>query len=336
MIKAKVLICTEKQNFSIEDVSLPDLKPGDVLIKTLYSGVSIGTEFLLVHNKISWGGFPICLGYQSVGIVEETGKEVDNYKKGDKVYSRCCSVPMKFKDQTVSPTSGTHCSHIIIDAKDPSAAHVPAGTDDVSASLFVMPAVGLNGVNMADVQMGDTVAVMGAGLIGLGVIGTAKLRGATVIAIDIKEKQLEIAAKLGADHVINSAKEDISEKLKQVLPDKTDVVDVVFEASGNPKCVDLALPLCKWQGKFVFQGNYGSAPLSFNFIVPHGRSVTAFFPCNDGGAPCRNAVMSFMESGALKWQETITHRIPAEQAPEFYDAINQGKQKDVVGAVIKW
>ena len=58
LMQAKALICDENQNFSIETVTLKDLKPGEVLVRNVFSGVSIGTEFALIRNKISWGPFP--------------------------------------------------------------------------------------------------------------------------------------------------------------------------------------------------------------------------------------------------------------------------------------
>jgi hypothetical protein len=58
-MQVKALICDEKQNFAIEDVTLKDLEPGEVLVRNVFSSVSIGTEFALIRNKISWGPFPI-------------------------------------------------------------------------------------------------------------------------------------------------------------------------------------------------------------------------------------------------------------------------------------
>ena len=62
-MQVKALICDEKQNFSIQDVELKDLDSGEVLVRNVFSGVSIGTEFALIRNKISWGPYPICRGY---------------------------------------------------------------------------------------------------------------------------------------------------------------------------------------------------------------------------------------------------------------------------------
>ena len=66
----------------------PDPGPEHLLIRALYSGVSIGTEFALIRNKIAGQQYPLCTGYQGVGVVEHVGEKVDAFKVGDKVYYR--------------------------------------------------------------------------------------------------------------------------------------------------------------------------------------------------------------------------------------------------------
>ncbi len=201
------------------------------------------------------------------------------------------------------------------------------------ASMFVMPAVGLFGVDMANPRMGDTVVVNGSGLIGLGVIAACAHRGCVVIAVDINAKQLEIARTMGADYLINGAEQDVAAEVKKLAPQGA---DVVFESTGIPECLNPAIALCKPYGSFVWQGNYGAAPVSLNFLSPHGRRLKMFFPCDDGLQSCRRAVVKNMAMGALKWENTITHRIDFNDAPAMFDRINKGKDKDIVGVVINW
>src|SRR5665648_1178615 len=92
MTYTKAIVCTEYQKIFVAKLTLPDLRPKDILIKNLYSGISNGTELMLIRNKVSWGPFPIWLGYQAVGIVEKVGTGVNEFKVGDKVYHRGCSV----------------------------------------------------------------------------------------------------------------------------------------------------------------------------------------------------------------------------------------------------
>ena len=333
-MEARALICDEKQNFSLQDVRLPDAESGHVVVKTLCSGVSIGTEFALIRNRLSWGPYPLCTGYQGVGVVECVGDEVSGFAAGDKVYYRDNKVITLGDGQPVSAVAGTHCSHAVIDPQNTHGlALLPERVDEEAASMFVMPAVGLYGVDMANPHMGEVVAVYGSGLIGLGVIAACSHRGCQVVAIDVEENRLEIARKLGADHLINGAKQNAKEELQRIAPEGA---DVVFEATGIPSCIDPAIELCKPYGKFVLQGNYGAEPISYHFLVPHGKRLTMFYPCDDGLADCRRAVLKNMAAGALPWQHTITHRLAAEDSTEFYAAINRGEAQDVVGAVLRW
>ena len=331
---AKALICDENQKFSHADVILPDPGPEDLVIRTLCSGVSIGTEFALIRNKISWGSYPMCTGYQGVGVVEYVGADVHGFKAGDKVYHRHNRAMQLTNGETVSASSGAHCSVVVT---QPTGTHgvalLPEGADEASASLFVMPAVGLNGVDMANPRMGDIVAVYGSGLIGLGVIAACSHRGCIVIAIDIAPDRLEIAQKLGADYTINGTTHDVKAEVVKIA---SEGADVVFEASGIPTCVDPAMELCRQHGKFIYQGHYGTSPLSYNYVVPHGKRLTTFYPCDDGFAPCRRAVIKNMATGVLPWHHTITHRIEAKDSAKLYTAINTGTANDVVGAVIRW
>jgi 2-desacetyl-2-hydroxyethyl bacteriochlorophyllide A dehydrogenase len=333
-MKAKALICDERQQFSLADVVLPDPGPGGMAVRTLYSGVSIGTEFALIRNKISWGPYPLCTGYQGVGVVEQMGDRVEGFKCGDKVYFRD-NQQMAYPDgRPISPVAGVHCSYAVIDPnKTHGVALLPEGAADDVASLFVMPAVGLYGVDMVNPRMGETVVVYGAGLIGLGVVAACAHRGCVVIAVDLSDGRLDVAKKLGADLVINGSRQDVEEEVKQIAPGGA---DVVFESTGIPACVDPAVALCRPLGKFVWQGNYGEKPVSMQFLPPHARRLTMFFPCDDGLAPCRRAVLKNMAMDTLKWEYTITHRTEAEDAPALFERINRDDTEDIIGAVIHW
>lgn len=333
-MKAKALICDQKQNFSIEDVVLRDPAPDQVAIRTHYTGVSIGTEFALIRNKMSWGPYPLCTGYMGTGVVEAVGTGIDNFKAGDEVYFRGNDVMELVDGARVSCVSGAHCTHVVT---SPNTTHgvakvIPGAAMDV-ASMFVMPAVGLYGVDMANPRMGQTVVVYGTGLIGLGVVAACSHRGCVIIAVDINEKQLLIAQKMGADYVINSASQDVVAEVGKIA---SNGADVVFECTGLPSCIDPVITLCRLYGSFVWQGNYGSAAVSMHFLPPHGRHLTMFFPCDDGWQPCRRAVVKNMAMGVLKWEHCITNRIPFAEAPAMFQRINGGREKDIVGVVINW
>ena len=83
-MKSQALICNEEQEFSLEAFEIPPLAPADLLVRCTYSGVSVGTEFAVFRRKLDYGPFPVCTGYQAVGIVEAVGSDVTRFEVGDK------------------------------------------------------------------------------------------------------------------------------------------------------------------------------------------------------------------------------------------------------------
>jgi len=334
MIETKALVCDAEQRFAIRDVLLNDPDPDQVAIRTHWSGVSIGTEFALIRNKISWGPYPLCTGYMGSGVVEAVGSEIENFAVGDRVYFRRNDNMVTVEGEKISCVSGAHCAHAVLRANTSHGVdHVPAGVGMDAAAMFVMPAVGLHGVDMANPRMGQKVVVYGAGLIGLGVVAACVHRGCEVIAVDVNARALEMARTFGADVCLNSRECDVAAEIDRIAPGGA---DVVFEATGIPACLDPAIALCRPFGTFVWQGNYGAAPVALHFLPPHGKQLNMVFPCDDGHVPCRRATLRNMAMGALRWEQTITHRTPAEDAPDLFTRINMGEAKDVLGAVIQW
>lgn len=332
-MKAIALICDEDQRFGLEPVLLPDPAADQVAIRTHYSGVSIGTELALIRNKISWGPYPLCTGYMGTGVVEAVGSAVTAVGVGDRVYYRGNLAMTRPNGRPISSVSGTHCSHVVTHANSTHGVGplIPGAAMDV-ACMFVMPAVGLYGVDMANPRLGQTVVVYGVGLIGLGVVAACAHRGCVVVAVDVNPKALNMAREMGADYLVDASRQDVKAEVVKVAPEGA---DVVFEATGLPACIDPAIELCRPEGSFVWQGNYGGAPISMKFLPPHGRRLRMFFPCDDGLQPCRRAVVKNMAMGALKWERTITHRIEHAEAPAMFERINRG-DKDVIGVVINW
>lgn len=313
---------------------MDDPTPDQVVIQTHWSGVSVGTEFALIRNKISWGPYPLCTGYMGTGVIDFVGEDVDGYSVGDAVYFRANDAMALDDGSSVSCVTGAHCSSIVT---RPGGTHgvakMVAGAAMDTASLYVLPAVGLNGVDMANPRMGDTVIVHGVGLIGLGVVAACVSRGCRVIAVDLDDRQLAMAKTFGADHCFNGRSDDVPSVIQKLMPGGA---DVVFECTGHPACIDPAIALCREHGRFVWQGNYGADPVSMHFLPAHGRRLQMFFPCDDGGPACRHGVVKQMAMGTLAWEHTITHRIPYTEAPALYRSVLEGGVSGTVGAVINW
>jgi (R,R)-butanediol dehydrogenase/meso-butanediol dehydrogenase/diacetyl reductase len=328
---ARALICSKDQEFSLEPVILGDGQPDQVTIRTLWSGVSIGTEFAFIRGKIALDAYPICTGYMATGVIEGAGSATSGFNNGDLVYFGNNVQMTKQSGEPVTLANGTHASHAVCPAT--AVAHLPKGVPVDLASSFVMPGVGLHGTDISNPRLGDKVLVFGAGLVGLSSIAWSNFRGCEVIAVDQDQARLELALELGAAHIVNVSHANLDVELKRLAPGGA---DVVIEATGDPENIDLAISATKLEGKFVWQGHYGSEPVSFDFVSACAKRVRMFFPRGDGGEAARRASLRGMGLGILKWDRTITHRVEACDAPNLYTRINSLKETDVIGALIHW
>jgi len=256
-MEAKALICREDQSFEMSDVTLVEPGTRDLVVRTAFSGVSIGTEFALIRGRLSWGPYPICVGYQAVGVIEQVGAEAEGFAVGQKVYYRMQPNMTLPDGSVVTSACGLHCSHAVIPPnRTHGAAVLPEGVDDAAGSLFVMPAVGQWGVEMSDPHKEDVVVVHGVGLIGLGVVAACVLRGCVVVAVDLRDDRLAMAQRFGASRCLRGDDADLEAKVGQIAEGGA---DVVFECTGLAECITPASMLARTFGKFVYQAT--TAPL---------------------------------------------------------------------------
>ena len=220
------------------------------------------------------------LGHEGVGTVVEVGSSVRNINVGDRVIISCISScgfctycrsgnPSHcLADEGASGIGwilghlidGTQAELVRIPFADNSLYRLPEGVADAAAVLLsdILPTGFEMGVQYGRVKPGDTVAVVGAGPVGLAVIATAGLYGAAqIIALDLDENRLEMAKQLGASHCVNAGAADWK---KQVLA-LTDGfgVDVAVEAVGVPGTFDTCLQLVRPGGNVANVGVHGQA-----------------------------------------------------------------------------
>lgn len=326
------LIAEPEGRFRLAEIVTAPVGADDIAVRTQWSGVSIGTEFAVLTGKLDWGAFPVVTGYMAAGTVVATGASVTDYAVGDTVYYRGnAALRLRDSGQSLNCRSGAHASVAVL---NPSGTHgaekVPDGVPAEVAAMFVMPAVGLYGVDMAEVGVGATVVVIGLGMIGLGVVAAAVRRGTVVTGIDPRPQCRELATAFGAAATFDQVTADVLGLTGGAG------ADFVFESTGRPDCIDDGIKLCRSFGCFVWQGNYGDGQISFEFMEAHHRRLRMVFPCDDGYRPYRRASLQAVASGAMPWGKVITHRLAAAEMPAFYQDIYDGKGGDVIGAVVNW
>ena len=231
-MKAAVLVGVRK--FEIKDEDIPAFNLNEVLVRVKACGVCQSeTPMWLGEVNVN---YPAYIGHEVSGIVEETGSNVKRFKKGERVtmrggrgYSEYVNVP---EEDVVN-----------IDTKIP---FVEALGDPIGCSVNVMKRCGIT--------IGDNVAIIGVGFMGLILIQLVKLYGPSkIIAIDVREDSLSIAKKLGADITINSNHIDVVDEILKLTVDK-EGVDVVFEVAGKQETLNISSRVVKYRGRMIIVG----------------------------------------------------------------------------------
>lgn len=253
----------------IEEIEIPELKEGQVLVKILYSGVCHTQLHEIQGTKGPDKYLPHLLGHEGSGIVEEVGEGVTKVKKGDYVIlswikgigKEAGSTKYKGKDgnEINSGAVTTFSERTIVsenrlikaDSKTPA---------DIAALLGCAVPTGMGMVfNLLDNEPGKSIVVFGIGGIGSNSILAAKSRNYNpIIAVDIHENKLEHAKELGATHTINAKNEDVLMKISEITKDG---VDFSIEAIGNTKTMEMAFKSLKKGGKTVVAGNAGKGKI---------------------------------------------------------------------------
>jgi len=235
-IQGRRVVFQQKGVVAVEEFKLRQPEPNEVLIRTVSTLISTGTEtaFLMALPNTP-GVFPQYSGYSNAGIVDSAGTKVSQLRVGDRVVSR-----------------GHHASYVL--ATEDTILKIPDGTSFDEATFFALSSIALQGIRKAHIELGDSVVVLGQGLVGLLALQLAKLSGAMpVIGIDLYNYRLSISLKHGADHVLNPLKVDLEKEMNKVIDGKG--VSVVIEATGNPKVILTAFKLAGDYGRVILLGS---------------------------------------------------------------------------------
>lgn len=251
---AALLIETGKP-LEIEEIEIPSLKPGQVLVEIAYSGVC-HTQILEARGYKGKDPFvPHCMGHEGTGVVLEITPGVTRVAKGDRVLMSWMKgggldVPgTQYKGsggKTVNAGGVTTFSNHSVVSEN-RLTKIPAGMELIDGTMIgCAVATGMGSViNTAQVRSGQSVAVFGVGGIGLCAVAGAKVAGATtIIAIDLNPAKLEVARAMGATHVIDGS-QDAPAAIQGIVKGG---VDVAIEATGRPEVMKRSLESVRNQG----------------------------------------------------------------------------------------
>ncbi|BCW98615.1 MAG: alcohol dehydrogenase [Armatimonadota bacterium] len=324
MTPVKAIVFPEPNRAEIQHYDLPELRPGEMLVRTEFSGVSQGTETWAFTGRRPEIQFPTVPGYQAVGTIEEVGADISGFEPGQRVFFQRSRLPELFP-----PTwMGSHVSRAIVTPDV--ALVVPEKVSSEAAALSALSAVSYRGIKMLEIGIGDLVVVIGQGLIGQGSAQLARLRGATVIATDLSETRLDLSRRCSADIAINPQKEDLTRLVRSIKPEGA---DVIIETTGRSDVFALCIDLLGILGQILLQGWYPD-PISFDFHTTHLKRPTIAVTCGYDLEAIRTC-LDLMSYGKLDFDGLITHEVPCDEAPKMYPRFAAGDSQ-ILGTVFNW
>jgi len=297
-------------DFRIEERPEPVISEDECLVKVKVCGVC-HSELHQWNEKIASLEYPRHIGHEVAGEIIKTGKNVKDYKVGDRV--AVWTEGKGYAEKVAANTS----------VLSPIADRIP-----YKEALSEPIACTTNGVMRANVQLNDIVVIVGTGFMGLILLQEIKLLGAKkIIAVDVRDEMLAEAKKLGADLIFNPQKVNVIEEVKNITGGRG--ADVCFEAGGIESTLNLAAELCRMEGKLVIFGYHPGQRkindlgywnwMAFDIINAHFRNIDTILKGSRIG-------MELLNEGKISMSSLITHTYPLEKIEEAFIAAKEKPQ----------
>ena len=316
----KAIQITAPSDMKVVDIEKPVVKSGEVLVKIKYVGFC-GSDLNTFLGRNPMVKLPVIPGHEVGAVIEETGENVpDSLKPGMNVtinpYTNCGKCPpcrngrvnaCEHNETLGVQRNGAMCEYLVL----PWNKIIPANNISPRDCALIEPmSVGFHAVSRAQVSDIDIVMVIGCGMIGMGAIVRASLRGSTVIAIDLDDEKLELAKRVGAHFTINSMTENVHQRLMEITEGYGP--DVVIEAVGSPSTYIMAVNEVGFTGRVVCIG-YAKSEVSFQTKYFVQKELDIRGSRNALPADFR-AVIRYMEQGTCPKDELISKVTTPESA----------------------
>jgi 2-desacetyl-2-hydroxyethyl bacteriochlorophyllide A dehydrogenase len=320
--------------------------PGEVRVRTLFSGISAGTEltayrgsnpYLTRHwdperrlfgdGAASWDYPVTSWGYEEVGEVAEVGDGVSRVKAGDVVWG-----------------IWGHRSSTVVPEAWAAERRLPAGVPPICGIFSRIGAIALNAVLDADIHVGETVAVFGQGVPGLIAAQLARLNGATVVAVDAIPKRLELARAQGAEHVVDFTRERPPEAIKALTGGRG--ADVSIEISGAYRALHDAIAATAYNSRVVasgfFQGEAAGLRLGEEFhhnrielVCSQISGVSRRLDHRWDRGRLERTVLDLQAAGRLDLEALVSHVVPVDEAAAAFALLDE-RPEDAIQIVLRF
>lgn len=315
------------------DLPIPEAEAGEVLLRMEYVGFC-GSDLNTYRGANAMAKSPVIPGHEIGAVIEALGAGVPDFLQAGMTvtvnpYTACGTCPSCRRgrpnacrsNQTLGvQRDGAMREYMAV----PWEKVIPAGTLSTRDSALVEPmSVGFHAVSRGAVIDTDTVMVIGCGMVGLGAVVRAALRGATVIAADIDDEKLMIAKQMGAKYGLNTMAPDFREQLAQVTGG--DGPDVVVEAVGSPATYRLAVDSVAFTGRVVCIG-YSKSDVTFETRLFVQKELDIRGSRNAEPSDFR-AVIRYMERGGCPAERLVSRVAGWSDAAEALAFWNQNPGK---------
>jgi L-iditol 2-dehydrogenase len=341
----QALLLREYRQLEMTSVDEPHLGPKDVLVAVRACGIC-GSD---VHGYDGASGRripPIVMGHEAAGVIVKTGGDVRNYKPGDAITfdstvfcGKCpaCKqgqVNLCTERRVLGVSCGDYRQHGAFADYVAVPEHIlfplPEGMPFEHAAMAEPVAIALHAVSRIPIHTGDSAVVVGAGMIGLLVLQALKLAGCTeVIAVDIDDAKLKVAAELGATATLNSAQVDAA----AAIIERTNGagVDVAMEVVGNASALATAVNCIRRGGHVGLVGNVSpSVPFPLQTVVT--REITLAGSCASAGEYPR--AIELIASGAIRVAPLITAIAPLAEGPQWFEKL-YAREPNVMKVILR-
>ncbi|MGM9931481.1 2,3-butanediol dehydrogenase [Pradoshia sp.] len=340
----KAAVWHGRKDIRIEERELRELRDNEVTVRVAWAGIcgsdlheyEEGPVFVPAEKQDDLTGemAPLTMGHEFAGVIEKVGSSVTKYKVGDRVAINP-TLTYGNKPEDMDIYDGFSFIGLHGDGGFTTYANVPESnvyllpdTLTLQDGALVEPmAVAVQAVKEGDLRFGDTVAVFGAGPIGLLTIIAAKAAGASkVIALDLSESRLEKAKELGATHIINSGKEDPVKAIRAIVPDG---VDVTFEVAGVTQTYIQSIDATRARGTMVIVSIF-ARPIEWNplHLTNTGVKITSSIAYSPTSF---QQTVDLMGTGQLKPQGIITSQIELDDIVEKgFEALTTDKSQSKI------
>ena len=319
--------------------------PADAIVRITKTTIC-GTDLHILKGDVPEVTNGRILGHEGVGIIEETGGAVSNFKKGDHVIISCITSCGKCDYCRRGMYShcenggwilghlidGTQAEYVRIPFADTSLYHIPPESDEEALVMLsdILPTGFECGVLNGKVQPGSTVAIIGAGPVGLAALLTAQFYSpAEIIMIDPDDNRLAMAKKLGATSIINNSKEQTIEKVKAFTNGKG--ADTVIEAVGIAATFELCQSLVAPGGIIANIGVHGkSAVLHLETLWAHNITITTRLV----DTVTTPMLLKTIQSKKLDSKQLITHHFKLSDIVNAYDTFQNAARENALKVIL--